>query len=98
MAVGGLTTAEIAKKEKISTQATYYHLSRMRIRTGPNRSHEMEFPDPPPACYPRTKAEGAKCVHYHQCYLGFLGLCDVAYVKPKPGLDTRVVESIRGYR
>jgi len=56
---------------------------------------EIRFPFPAPACYHSVKMNGGSCFHNRQCCYGYLKLCDVAYVPPKPGFNTRVVNSIR---
>ena len=60
--------------------------------------NEIRFPSPAPECRNKLFMAGGKCFNGRQCYLGYLDLCDVAYVKPAPGFDTRVVNSIRTYK
>ncbi len=61
-------------------------------------TNELQFHDLSHACYREIKLAGGKCFNGHQCYLGYLGLCDVAYVPPKPGPNTEVLDSIEACR
>ncbi len=57
--------------------------------------NEIKAPFPALECRSELFMAGGEYFNGRQCYLGFLGLCDVAYVHPPYSRNTRVVNSIR---